>query len=103
MPCRDGGPTRAQEIQARLDEVTDLLCRVLRNHPEIAEDNPYKTWWLKHQLEDEEREREEKSERKRTLTLEIESLRYGLSAGQEQLRSQQAALDRRLQDLEKLE
>ncbi len=69
MPCRDGGPTEADLVRERLDEVTRLLCSTLKLiekedtllRLEVRDLPGLATWWEQHKKED--RIREEREER----------------------------------------
>jgi hypothetical protein len=54
MPCTDGGPSREQQAEARLNERTDQLCTVLRlvegHAPRLLKElpEPLQHWWNQH-------------------------------------------------------
>jgi hypothetical protein len=54
MPCTDGGLSREQQMEERLDERTDMLCTVLRlvegSAPHLIPKlpQPIQGWWDEH-------------------------------------------------------
>lgn len=67
MPCRSDYPTEDyynSRLRAELDEVTNMLCGVLRNYDTVLTLSPEtRKWWKAHQEADRRREAAEAKRR----------------------------------------